>query len=255
MSWAPRTGADLGGWQEVHSGRRFARKRRSFNVTTAAGEVDSRGGAGELSFVRLAFVRVSSGESAEDVRLEADERGIRLAERIGGVALEADLVSDRGVRGRWRAELRDGSNYVRQTVDVLRAGEKRHACSASSCATCACRTRRRWGSARDVRLPATACSSALKCPGRQNAVGAAETRIGFALQARRCRPGSRYAFGSVAGVAPAGQLAGRSSATSSASGPGRRSRSCITTAGMTSASRVDEKTMLDVVGAVRRRNW
>ena len=36
----------------------------------------------------------------------------------GGQALEADLTSPQGVRVRWRAELRDGAHYIRQTVSL-----------------------------------------------------------------------------------------------------------------------------------------
>jgi len=51
------------------------------------------------------------------VRLTPRLDGLRVAERKAGSAIEADLVSAGGLRAHWRAELRDGSSYIRQTVE------------------------------------------------------------------------------------------------------------------------------------------
>lgn len=52
--------------------------------------------------------------------LGASAGSARAADRRAGQALEATLVDDRsGLRVRWRALLRDGSNYVREQIDLV----------------------------------------------------------------------------------------------------------------------------------------
>lgn len=50
------------------------------------------------------------------VSLVGDPKGVRLADRISGKAIEYKLVNGDGLRATWRAELRDGSNYIRRSV-------------------------------------------------------------------------------------------------------------------------------------------
>lgn len=57
------------------------------------------------------------------VKLQALPKGVRTADKIPGEAVEATLRDETsGVEILWRAELRDGSNYVRQTYAVTRKG-------------------------------------------------------------------------------------------------------------------------------------
>ncbi len=94
-----------------------------FNVTTAAGEKiieDNLNGYPALDLPASAFRLVGAPKL---VRLTPSPTGVRVADRIGGVALEAELVSARGIHAQWRAELRDGSSYLRQTVKFSSPGQ------------------------------------------------------------------------------------------------------------------------------------
>jgi len=203
MSWAPALALV---WED---GQRFLLlglrdKNPVFNLTTAAGEVIK--GAAQASYPSFdlpasAFRLVGQPRA---VKIEPDATGARLAERLGGVAIEADLTSDRGPRARWRAELRDGSNYVRQTLELSAPAGEQALYGVELC---------------DLRLPEAAtigqcpgCPVAgggffagVEMPGASNAVGPAGARIGFGCKLT-VTPDQPYAFGAVTGVAPAGQL-------------------------------------------------
>jgi hypothetical protein len=120
------------------------------------------------------------------------------------VAVEALLLSDRGIRARWRAELRDGSHYIRQMVEFSTQAKSVALTGVELC---------------DARVPDTktigqcpGCPVAggglffgVEIPGAQNAVNGAGARIGFDCKLT-LSPEQSYTFGAVTGVAPAGQL-------------------------------------------------
>ncbi|HEV2863204.1 MAG TPA: enterotoxin [Pyrinomonadaceae bacterium] len=67
------------------------------------------------SEIKAGEMRVVGAPRAEVLR--AEPRASRLAERLPGRQLSVTLEDERGrVRASWRAELREGSNYVRQEV-------------------------------------------------------------------------------------------------------------------------------------------
>jgi len=120
MSWSPALALI---WDE---GKTFLLvgvrdKHPTFNITTAAGEkTKSMTLTPYPSFdLKSSTFRLSSPPRI--VRLQADKKGVRIAEQIGGVAITADLISDTGIRARWNAELRDDSNYIRKTIEVSSA--------------------------------------------------------------------------------------------------------------------------------------
>ena len=67
--------------------------------------------------VRAEQMRVVERPMVED--LKVDVGASRAAERIGGKGVRAVLEDDKsGLRVEWRLELRDGSEYVRQSVTL-----------------------------------------------------------------------------------------------------------------------------------------
>jgi hypothetical protein len=107
---------------DVGSGLRLAR-------------VEDRGGARALEGGRGAFalllkdgglldsaaMRLASPARVAD--LPADPRATRLAERIGGKEISAVLADPEGrVALKWRAELREGSRYLRQELEIRAGG-------------------------------------------------------------------------------------------------------------------------------------
>ena len=79
-----------------------------FSFETSAGHLDAR--------------QFTLAGPPELVELKADPQGIRLADRIAGRAVRARLTGP-GMEILWQAELRDGSNYVRQLFTLRRLGD------------------------------------------------------------------------------------------------------------------------------------
>lgn len=191
MSWSPALALI---WED---GRKFLlvglrEKDSVFNVTTAEGE----------AITGAALARYPSFDlPASAFRLVGQPKAERLADRS---TIAAQFVSDRGTQARWAAELRDGANYIRESLTLTAPDGSVPLAGVEL---------------RDVRLPdvetvgsCPGCPVAgagmfcgVELPGAQNAVGASGARIGF-----ECRltlsPSQSYSFGAVTGVAPEGQL-------------------------------------------------
>jgi hypothetical protein len=138
------------------------------------------------------------------VHLKRGSDGVRVAERIGGTAIEAELVSARGMRAHWRAELRDGSSYFRQTVEfssldktiplfAVELGEVRIADAKTI------------GSVPGCPVAGSGMFFGVEMPGARNTLDNAGARMGLACKLE-LSPVQSYAFGAVAGIAPEGQL-------------------------------------------------
>lgn len=203
QSWAPALAVI---WED---GRRFllvgARNVHNFdfNVTTGDGEriVNSRP-LQQLPFdLQASHFKLAGVPRVE--KIEPIENTARRADRIAGVAVSADLESSSGLHVHWRAELRDGSNYVRQTIRI------------SSQTTIPL-----YGvEFSDVKLPHAAtigtCPGSpvasddlflgVEMPGAQNTVEKGRSRISFACKLEVSSTQS-YWFGSVTGVAARNQL-------------------------------------------------
>lgn len=202
LSWSPAIALI---WED---GKKFLligvrEKHPTFNITTAAGETTKAVALVNYPTFDLPASSFKLVGEPRIVRIAADERGVRLADRIGGAAIVADMVSDSGVHAQWRAELRDDSNYIRTTLELS---------SDQSVSI-------RGVELTDVRIigartigtvpgcPATAGGFffGVEIPGAQNAIGPATARIGFGCKLD-LSPTQPYTFGSVAGVAAPGQL-------------------------------------------------
>lgn len=203
MSWGPALAFI---WED---GQRFVlvgvRERTTvFNITTARGEQIR--GAAQLSYPRLDLPASALRLAAppRTVTLTGDPRGVRVADTLGGAALEADLTSDGGLRAHWRAELRDGSNYVRQTLALAAPGAP-VALSGVELADVRLPDARTIGQCPGCPVAGAGLFLGVEIPGARNAVGPSEARIGFGCKLT-LSPAQSYSFGAVTGVAPEGQL-------------------------------------------------
>jgi hypothetical protein len=127
-----------------------------------------------------------------------------VADRIGGSALEADLSSGGGLRAHWRAELRDGSSYIRETVE-LTAPDKAVPVFGIELADVRVAGVKTIGSVPGSPVAGGGMFFGVEMPGSENAVGDGVARIGFACKLE-VSPAQPYRFSSVTGVAPEGQL-------------------------------------------------
>jgi len=203
LSWGPALALI---WDD---GRKFLlvgvrEKNPTFNITTAAGETTRSVTLANYPPFDLPSSAFKLAAAPRIVRLNPDQHGVRNADRIGGAAIEADLISDRGIRARWRAELRDDSNYIRKTLE-LSSPEKTISISGVELTDIRSAGAKTIGTAPGCPVAAGDFFFGVEIPGAQNALNGAGARIGFGCKLD-LSPSPSYAFGSVAGVAPAGQL-------------------------------------------------
>lgn len=203
MSWGP--GLALV-WEE---GAKFIlvgvrNGKGTLNVTTASGEREvtpqlSPYPAGDQlasDFRLVTAPRIS--------RLKPMPKSSRMAEAISGAALEAELVSASGLRVLWRAELRDGSNYFRQTLRlvspqslVVLHGVEMNELKLPNAAVI--------GSVPGSPVAGSGFFTGIEMPGTTQFVDPEGVRQGFACELK-IEKDQAYAFGSVVGVAVEGQL-------------------------------------------------
>jgi hypothetical protein len=203
MSWGPALALV---WEE---GKRFVligmrEKQPVFNVSTAAGEKIL--GAALLDYPALDLPASAFRLAAppQFSRLSAQPGAVRTAERLAGTALDAELLSDVGIRALWHAELRDGANYIRQTLQLI-SPQKTLPLFGVEFADVRVPEPRTIGSVPGCPVAAGGMFFGVEMPGAQNALGDSAARIGFACKLELA-PGQSYAFGAVAGVAPEKQL-------------------------------------------------
>ena len=175
-----------------------------FNVTTVAGEQIIEGKLGDYPALDLPASEFHLAGSPKLIHLTPSPGGVRVAERIGGVALEAELVSARGLRAHWRAELRDGSSYIRQTVE-LSSPEKTIPLFGIELTDVRIAGAQTIGSVPGCPVAGSGMFFGVEMPGAQNALADTGARIGLACKLE-LSPAQNYSFGAVAGVAPEGQL-------------------------------------------------
>ena len=203
MSWGPALALI---WEE---GRRFLlvgvrEKAPVFNLTTAAGEKILSASLASYPAAGTPASGFRLTGTPRLIRLPAAPTALRMGERFAGRALEAGFTNEAGLHARWRAELREGANYLHQTLEL----------SSPQAAIPL------FGvELTDVRVPMpTAIGTVPGCPvtggqlffgvempGAQNALDPAGVRIGFACKLA-VSPAQPYSFGAVTGVAPANQL-------------------------------------------------
>ncbi len=203
MSWGPGLALI---WEE---GKRFIlvgvrEKAPVFNVTTSAGEKVIPGNLSNYLDLDLPASSFRLVGAPKIVPIAVKPDGVRLAEKIPGVAIEADLVSSCGIRAHWRSELRNGSNYFRQTLD-LAAPEKPIALYGVEFADLGIPGVKTIGTAPGCPIAGSDCFFGVEMPGCRNFVEEGRGRAGFACKLE-LSPTQSYNFGAVAGVASEGQL-------------------------------------------------
>ena len=202
MSWAPGLALI---WED---GKRFMLvglrdAKPVFNVTTAEGESIIDGTFEDYPAMDLAASAFELVRPPSQVRLTAAPTGIRVADRMGGVALETELSGPREIRARWRAELRDGSGYVRQTIQFfardkiplfgveladVRLGEAKTIGSVPGCP-----------------VVGSGIFLGVEMPGAQNRLSDKGARVGLGCRLELSETQS-YTFSGVIGVVPGDQL-------------------------------------------------
>jgi hypothetical protein len=192
LSWSPAVAVI---WEDA---QRFILvgvrdSRGTFNLTTAAGE----------RIVTPKLTPFPAGDlPAASFSVVGSVRRARLAD---GQALEADLTSPRGVKARWRAELRDGSHYFRQTLELAPTGAEPFALHGVEFTDLRLPELRTIGACPGSPLAGAGFFAGVEMPGSANLVNATGARAAFACSLTLATD-QTYAFGAVTGVAPAGQL-------------------------------------------------
>lgn len=203
MSWGPALALV---WEE---GKRFVlvgvRDGTSvFNVSSQAGErIVGQSVEAQPDFdLKASDFRLASPPAV--IRFAGAADGVRIADRIGGAAIEADFNHPGGLRAHWRAELRDGSNYVHQSVTLSCSGAPipLYAMEFADIRAPGLKT---IGSVPGCPVAGSGMFFGVELPGTQGYVGPHGCRISFACRLTVSSTQS-YSFGSVAGVAPEGQL-------------------------------------------------
>ena len=203
MSWGPALALI---WDE---GRRFLLvglrdPAPVFNVTTAAGE---RLCPVSLTTYPAMDAPASSFRLAERPRLAAvpaDPASQRLAGRFAAETLAATLTNASGLRADWRAELREGANYLRETL-TLSSPRTPQALNGLELIDAKVTGAKTVGTSPGSPGVAGGMFLGVEMPGAQNALSEGEARIGFGCRLE-LTPDRSYTFGAVQGVAPPGQL-------------------------------------------------
>ena len=175
-----------------------------FNVTTADGERIMGAQPGAYPAMDLTSADFRLDGEPRVVRLVPQSDAVRVADHTGGMALEATLISTRGIRALLRAELRDGANYVRTEL-TLSAPAKTMPLRAVEMVDLALPGAKAAGSVPGCPAVTTTMFCGLEMPGAQVASGGDRVRIGLGCTLELA-PGRSFAFGAVQGVAPAGQM-------------------------------------------------
>ena len=203
LSWSPALALV---WED---GTRFLlvglrEKSGVLNITTAAGEQirGVKSGAFPLGDLKASAFKLAGAPRVVKAALVTNTS--RLSDHVPGVALEAALVAPNGLRATWRAELRDGSGYVRQSVEFA-SPEKKIALHGVTLADVRVTGARTVGTAPGCPVAGTGFFFGVEMPGAQNLVDDDGARIGFAC-ALELAPGQLVRFSAVTGIAPEGQL-------------------------------------------------
>ena len=177
---------------------------KTLNVTTQSGERIIEANLPIPISVDLPSSKFHLQGKPRVLKLHGDSRGTRVAEKIQGQAIVADLVSDTGLIAHWRAELRDGSSYIRQTVQFS-SPIKTIPIFGVQMIDLHYADLKTIGAAPGCPVAGDGLFAGVEMPGAQNDVSLNETKIGFACRLE-LSPKQSYSFSSVIGVAPEGQL-------------------------------------------------
>ena len=170
----------------------------TFNVETIAGQKIINARLDPYPESDLPASKFRFSHSPAIYHLSADNA------RSAGEVVEADAFSDVGVQVHWRAELRDGSNYIRQTVK-LASPDKTIPLTAIELADLHIPALATIGSCPGCPVAGNGMFAGVEIPGAQSEISPVAARIGFACKLD-LSPQQSYDFGQVIGVWPEGQL-------------------------------------------------
>ena len=201
-SWAPAMALI---WED---GRRFLLvgvrdSRPAFNVTTAEGERIVESSITNYPALDLNSSSFKLVGLPKLVTVDPIQNTARAADKIPGVALTAELVNDSGVHSHWQAQLRDGSNYIRQTLAF--SSEKTAPLFGVEMVDAAIPGTRTIGNCPGSPVAGGGMFMGVEMPGAANAVEPTSARIGFGCRLE-LSPSQSYDFASVIGVAAKDQL-------------------------------------------------
>ena len=191
MSWAPAIAVI---WEEA---KRFVLvgvrdKPSSFNVTTAAGE-------------RIVGANLEPYPDfnipASACKLVGNPEAVNAA---GASMLTAKLLGPGGISIHWTATLRAGCGYIRQRIDVA-GGQQAATLTGFEFMDVRIPSPQTAGTAPGCPVVGGGIYLGVELPGCRNALQPERARIGFASSLPLGK-GDTVSFGSVMGVAPAGQL-------------------------------------------------
>ena len=203
MSWSPALALV---WAEGEKFLLVGLREQSpvFNLTTAAGEKMQSASLLNYPILDLPASDFKLVGEPKLMRLPKQPKGQREMEHFSGTALVAELVSPNGLHVHWQADLRDGANYLRQTVR-LTSPQQTIPLYGVELADVRIPEPKTIGSVPGCPVAAAGMFFGVEMPGAENALNGTEARIGFASKLE-LSPTRSYSFGAVAGVAPAGQL-------------------------------------------------
>ena len=179
-------------------------KNKVFNVITDKGERILDQVLNDSPMLDLTSDSFTCLTEPKITKLKPNPNGIRAADRVGGMAIEADLMSAAGIRARWRAELRDGSNYIRQTV-AFSSPRKEISIHGVEFADVKVPDAKTIGTVPGCPVAGSGMFVGVEMPGAISQTDDAGCRIAFGCKLV-LSPKQSYSFGSVVGVAPEGQL-------------------------------------------------
>lgn len=205
MTWGPAMALV---WED---GRRFLLvgvrdANGTLNVSTAQGE---REVSPRLSEFPVGDIPASAFkvQGAPRVAVLAPVGGpvSRAADAIRGLALEVDLVHASGLRALWRAELRDGANHLRQTLEISSRAAAVLSLRGVELVDLRQPGMRVVGSVPGCPLAGDGFFAGVEMPGSGGLVGPEGVRQAVACDLQ-VTASSRLRFGSVVGVHAEGQL-------------------------------------------------
>lgn len=203
LSWSPAIALI---WEEGKSFVLVGLREKSgvLNITTAKGESIKQATMGTFPAGDLRASQCKFIEPVRFVAVPAKRDSARLADAFAGVALEVKCVTSSGLHALWRAELRDGSNYFRQTLE-LRSASASVSLHGVELLDVKLPEARTVGTAPGCPVAAAGFFLGVEMPGAQNLVDDLGAQIGFSCQLQ-VTPLQPYRFGAVVGIAPQGQL-------------------------------------------------
>ncbi len=179
-------------------------KNSVFNVITDKGERILSQAVNNTPTFDLPATLFTCPNPPRIISLHADPQGIRVADQSSGVGLEANFVSPSGIHAKWRAELRDGSNYIHQSIEFSTT-KMRIPISGVEFADYKLPQAKTIGTVPGCPVAGSGVFMGVEMPGAISQTDGIGSRISFGCQLV-LSPTQTFKFGSVVGVAPQGQL-------------------------------------------------